>query len=298
MQGDLCQPHGLESILCEISTLNIPQWRSFFYARVLVVPGVWPLTWIKEGRPGSGYKLDTCCEGKIAIMKAKDVMTHGVLTVGPGAPVNEIARLLLERHISAVPVVDTANRILGIVSEGDLMRRPETGTARRLSWWLRIIADRDTLAREYTKTHGLEAQSIMTRDVVAVNEDTDLADIAQILEKRRIKRVPVVRDGRLVGIVSRANLIQGLAVKRGAIGAEMKVDDDRIRREFLQALQEQPWASRGTLNVVVDNGVVHLYGLVASDAEREALVVAAKEVKAVRAVEDHLHLRDMYADAT
>ncbi|MDX1487400.1 MAG: CBS domain-containing protein [Acidiferrobacterales bacterium] len=225
-------------------------------------------------------------------------MTHTVVTVGPGAPVAEIAKLLLERHISAVPVVDATNRILGIVSEGDLMRRPETGTERRLSWWLRMIADRDTLAREYTKSHGSEAQSIMTRDVVTVSEDTELADIAHILEKKRIKRVPVVRDGRLVGIVSRANLLQGLAVRKGAIGAAMKVDDDRIRRELLGTLQKEPWTSRGTLNAVVDNGVVHLYGLVASDAEREALVVAAKGTTGVRGVEDHLHLRDVYADAT
>lgn len=231
-------------------------------------------------------------------MKAKDVMTHGVVTVGPSTPVNEIAKLLLERHISAVPVVDTGNQVLGIVSEGDLMRRPETGTARRLSWWLRVIADRDTLAREYTKSHGSEAQSIMTREVVTVNEDAELADIAQILEKKRIKRVPVVRDGRLVGIVSRANLLQGLAVKKGAIGTEAKVDDKRVRSKLLEALQKEPWASQGTLNVVVDNGVVHLYGLVASDAEREALVVAAKATEGVRGVEDHLHLRDVFADTT
>ena len=129
-------------------------------------------------------------------MKAKDVMTHSVLTVSPGTPVDEIARLLLERHISAVPVVDATNRILGIVSEGDLMRRPETGTERRLSWWLRIVADRDTLARAYTRSHGSDAQSIMTRHVVTVNEDAELADIAQLLEKKRIKRVPVVQIGR------------------------------------------------------------------------------------------------------
>ncbi len=231
-------------------------------------------------------------------MKAKDVMTHSVLTVSPGTPVDEIARLLLERHISAVPVVDAANRILGIVSEGDLMRRPETGTERRLSWWLRIVADRDTLAREYTRSHGSDAQSIMTRHVVTVNEDAELADIAQLLEKKRIKRVPVVRDGRLVGIVSRANLLQGLAVKKGAIGAEVKVDDKRIRSELLEALRKETWASRGTLNPVVDNGVVHLYGLVASDAEREALVVMAKATAGVHAVEDHLHLRDLFADTT
>ena len=257
-----------------------------------------PLTWIKEGDSVSGYKSSKCFNVEIAIMKAKDVMTHSVLTVGPSTPINEIARLLLERHVSAVPVVDPANRILGIVSEGDLMRRPETGTERRLSWWLRIIADRDTLAREYAKSHGSEAQSIMTREVVTVKEDAELAEIAQILEKKRIKRVPVVREGRLVGIVSRANLLQGLAVKKGAIGAEAKVDDKRIRSELLEALQKEPWVSRGTLNVVVDNGVVHLYGLVTSDAEREALVVAAKATDGVHGVEDHLHLRDVYADAT
>lgn len=231
-------------------------------------------------------------------MKAKDVMTGNVFTVRADTPVPEIARLLLERHISALPVVDAENRLLGIVSESDLMRRPETGTQRRLSWWLRIFADRDTLAREYSKSHGSVAQTVMTPDVVTVNEETELADIAQILERKRIKRVPVVRDGRLVGIVSRANLLQGLAVKRDNIGNDVTVDDTRIRAQLLQILRNQPWVSRGTLNVVVSDGVVHLYGLVASSAEHDALLVAAKEVKGVRAVEDHLHLRDLYADTT
>jgi CBS domain-containing protein len=225
-------------------------------------------------------------------MQAKDVMTQNVFTVRPDTPVAEIARLLLDRHISAVPVVDAQDRIVGIVSEGDLLRRPETGTEKRLSWWLRMLADPDTLARQYTKSHGSDAQTIMTRDVVTVSEESELADIAQLLERKRIKRVPVVRDGRLVGIVSRANLLQGLAVKKGAIGADIGFDDERIRRELLETLKHEPWASTATLNVVADGGVVHLYGLVASRAEREALRVAARSITGVRDVKDHLHLSE------
>ena len=224
-------------------------------------------------------------------MKAKDIMTENVVTVKPETSVIEIAKLLVERQISAVPVVDNENRILGIVSEGDLMRRPETETETHRSWWLQAVTDQEMLAREYAKSHGLDAQTVMTQDVVTVTENTSLADIARTLETNRIKRVPVVRDDQLVGIVSRANIIQALAAKKSRIDADVHVGDDRIRSELLETLKNEPWTSSATLNIVVNEGVVHLYGFVASHAERRAVAVAAQNVVGVRSIEDHLHVR-------
>lgn len=225
-------------------------------------------------------------------MKAKDVMTQKVYSVNLKTPVHEIARLLLERQISAVPVIDEGNRVLGIVSEGDLMRRVEG--ERHRSWWLGLVADPRRLARDYVKSHGRDAQSVMTREVITVTEDTPLADIAQLLEKERIKRVPVLRDGRLVGIVSRANIIQGLAARSEVLEVKVEVDDVRIRKTLLDTLDKEPWATAIGFNVLVDKGTVHLYGVVDSDAQRGAVEVAAQNVPGVRAVENHLQLtRDL-----
>ena len=140
-------------------------------------------------------------------MLARDVMTRGVLAVRAETPVEEIAALLLSRSISAVPVVDGDDRVVGIVSEGDLMRRTEAETYRRPSWWLELVSDPASLARDYVKTHGRRASDVMTRQVVSVTEDTPVDKIASLLDSRRIKRVPVVREGKLVGVVSRADLL-------------------------------------------------------------------------------------------
>jgi len=221
-------------------------------------------------------------------MKAKDVMTTKVATVGPDMPVNAIAALLLERHISAVPVIDDDRRILGIVSEGDLMRRGET--ERRPSWWLAAFSNAEELAREFTKTRGIRAKDVMTREVLTVTEETPIATIAELLEKRRIKRVPVVRDGRIVGIVSRADLLRALAVQDIKPMVPVTQDDRVIRDQLLAVLKREPWADTHLLNILVSDGVVHLWGLVGSDAEQKALRVAAETIPGVRGVEDHLHL--------
>src|SRR3972149_2283575 len=147
-------------------------------------------------------------------MHAKDVMTTQVVTVSLDAPVAEIAKQLVQRRISAVPVVDADGRPVGIVSEGDLMRRPETGGERHPSWWLALVAEAETQDREYVKSHGGRARDVMTRDLVTVTEEASLEEIATLLEKHRIKRVPVVREGKLVGIVSRANLLQGIVARQ------------------------------------------------------------------------------------
>jgi CBS-domain-containing membrane protein len=203
-------------------------------------------------------------------------------------PVRELARLLLKHNISAVPVVDTDHRILGIVSEGDLMRRAEVGTERHRSWWLSLLAGAEDLARDYVKSHGRRADDIMTSDVVTITEDMPAGEIAGLLEKRRIKRVPVVRDRHLVGIVSRADLLRGLATRPPQPEAASSADDRAIRDRLLRELRAAAWASPISISVVVTEGVVHLWGLVRTDAERQALRVAANNTPGVHAVADHL----------
>ena len=161
-------------------------------------------------------------------MHAKDVMTTVVITATAQTPIEKIAKLMLERRISAVPVLDAEGRVEGIVSEGDLIRRAESGTAGRRSWWLDLLAGRDATVVDYMKSHGRTAGDVMTREVLTIGERTPLAKIATLLERHRIKRVPVVRNGRLVGIVSRANLLQGLVAEKAASGAGT-LTDARIR---------------------------------------------------------------------
>jgi CBS domain-containing protein len=221
-------------------------------------------------------------------MRAGDVMTADVVTVGPGARVDEIARLMLEHHISAVPVVDAAGGLVGIVSEGDLVRRVETATVGRRAWWLELLADPAALARDYVKTHGRRAADVMTREVLTVGVDTPLEDVARLLERRGVKRVPVVREGRVIGIVSRADLVRGLAVRPVQPPPGGAADDRVIRDRVLAALRGQPWWIGAYRNVVVVDGVVHLWGLARSPAEREAMRVAAETVPGVQRVEDHL----------
>lgn len=226
-------------------------------------------------------------------MQAKDVMTRDVVTVGPDTQVGEIAKLLLARRISAVPVVDASGVLRGIVSEGDLLRRAETGTERRRSWWLELLVENRELAHEYVKSHGLTAKDVMTAPVVTVGDDADLAEIAAVLERNRIKRVPVTHRGRLVGIVSRANLLQALAAA-GTPKAKAPADDRALREAIIAAFKRQKWTPDLTVNVTVQDGQVSLYGLVSSEDERRAMRVAAEEVAGVGKVTDYLTLSTGY----
>lgn len=220
-------------------------------------------------------------------MRAKDVMTSPVATVGPDATVQEIAKLLIERRVSGVPVLDQGERVVGIVSEGDLMRRVEHADERHRSWWLRLFSDATTDAAEYVKTHGRRAADVMTRDVVTVGEDTPLHEIAALLEERRIKRVPVVQDGRLVGIVSRANLLHSLAARPMATPPP-SVDDEAIRTTILTTLREEVGGMTEFVNVVVSQGVVDLWGATDSSEVKRAIQVAAENTPGVREVRDHV----------
>jgi CBS domain-containing protein len=219
-------------------------------------------------------------------MKAVDVMTSPVISVTPETTVREIAALLFERRISGLPVLENGS-LVGMVSEADLLHRHEIGTdciGRNGSWWLRLFSQ-DRSMENYVKSHAVKARDIMSRDVVSVAEDTPLADIATLFETRGIKRVPVLRAGQLVGIVSRANLVQALAAT--ATEAATAKSDVAIRDRLLDELNRQSWWRDSAANVVVEDGVVHFWGLTYSDEEREAARVAAESVAGVRNVQDH-----------
>jgi CBS domain-containing protein len=226
-------------------------------------------------------------------MKARDVMVSPVITVKSSSGVKEVARMLLERRISAVPVVDDQGKLVGIVSEGDLMHRAEAATERRHSWWLEGLTSDEALAGEYIKARARKVTDVMTRHVITASPDTPLHEIAALLEKNSIKRVPIVRNGQLVGIVTRANLIQAVATTREEV--EIPLSDTAIREKLLGHLKEQTWAHTALLNVTVNGGIVDLWGMVRSDVERKAIRVAAESMPGVRAVNDNLITRPMEA---
>jgi CBS-domain-containing membrane protein len=219
-------------------------------------------------------------------MKARDVMVSPAVTVTPSCTVQEAAKILLQHRVSGLPVVDDRGALVGIVSEGDLLHRAETGTERVHSWWLRVVAGDGTLAADYAKAHARKVADVMTRDVVTAAPETPLNEIAMLLEKHAIKRVPIVENGQPVGIVSRANLIQALASSPAP--PEVPRSDTRIRDDLLAHLRAQPWAHTSLLNIMVNHGVVNLWGMTYSDAERKAIRVAAETAPGVRAVNDYL----------
>jgi len=225
-------------------------------------------------------------------MRAKDVMTTNVITVDPDMSVRDLAALLSERGISGAPVVDPSGRMVGIVSEGDLLHRTELGTEkrdeRRHSWWLEHYAS--GLAQDYVKSHGRAVRDIMTRNVTTVTEDTNLADVAMELETKRIKRVPVMRDGQMVGIISRSNLVRALGATLAGPTTGAAEDDRTIRTALLTELAKQQWAARlWQQDIIVSNGIVHLwFGSDEPEERRRAVRVATENIPGVRSVDEHV----------
>lgn len=224
-------------------------------------------------------------------MKARDVMVSPVITVKPYSSVRDVAKLLIEKRISAVPVVGDDGKLAGMISEGDLMHRSETGTERQHSWWLRPIAGESTLASEYIQNHTHKISDLMRRKVITAKPDTPLSEIAVLMERNGIKRVPIMQDGELVGIVSRANLVQAIA--SAPTGLEVPLADEAIRDKLIAKLQAQPWAHTDRFNVTVHNGVVSFWGIANSETERKALCVAAETTPGVRAVNDYMAPRPL-----
>lgn len=220
-------------------------------------------------------------------MHAADIMTRNVITVGPKTEVREIVDMMIKNRISALPVVDEGGRVVGMVSEGDLMRRVENNTERRDSWWLAALFSARNDADTYVKSHGRRAEDVMTRNLISISEDTPLYKIAQTLEKNHIKRVPVISGGKLVGIVSRSNLLQGFSMMQKDAPAAA-ADDKTIRNAIIKEMESKLGISGNTTNVVVVDGVVTLWGLVESEAQKKGAAIAAEGTSGVKEVHNNL----------
>jgi CBS domain-containing protein len=219
-------------------------------------------------------------------MKAADIMVKEVVTVGPEALVKEIAALMLERRISGLPVVDGGGQILGVVSEGDLIRRPEIETDRVKLGWLRLLVSDEARARDFVKHHGRTAREVMTQPAITVAADAPLAEIVRLMERHRVKRLPVVERGKLAGVVTRTDLLRALVARQSAPAVELK--DEQLRLHIDAMLRHEDWASSATVHVQVENGVAQLWGTVESKEQREALLVAVRGVPGVKDVQPHL----------
>jgi CBS domain-containing protein len=218
-------------------------------------------------------------------MKAHDVMTWGAITVEPDASVTRAVRLMLQNKISGLPVVDANGQLVGMVTEGDFLRRGELGTRRQRPRWLEFLLGPGKLATEYVQSSGQKVSQVMTPEPKTITPETPLEEVVGLMERHRIKRLPVMQDGKLVGIVSRANLLHALA----SVAREVKPatgDDAAIRDRIMAECAKQPWASH--VNVVVRDGVVELWGVITDDRARDAFKVLAENVPGVKAVRDHL----------
>ena len=220
-------------------------------------------------------------------MKASDVMVANVITISVDASIGEAASILLSNHISGAPVEDEKGELVGIVSEGDLMRRPEIGTSRRHSWWLELISSDQSQAFEYVKSHSRKVSDVMTRNVITAKPDTPLGDVAAMLERNRVKRVPILEGTKIVGIVSRANILQALASATKKLPSLTSVDDSELRKKVVARLAAEPWRPT-MLTVTVQDGTVELWGLVRSVEEKKAAQLAAEITPGVRAVVDNI----------
>lgn len=223
------------------------------------------------------------------MLTAGNIMTRDVITVQPETSVTDVAKLLRARNISGVPVMDSeGGRMVGIVSEGDLIGHADVKGEAKRSWWLGLLSDPQLAARDYVKAHGRTVGEVMTENVISVGPQTPVPEIARLLERHKIKRVPVMENGRLVGIVTRGNLLHALV---SGTPEQSPMDDQARREHILRALRRQPWANLVTINVTVADGVAHIFGFVRSTAERKALMAAASTAPGIERVEDHTTIR-------
>lgn len=220
-------------------------------------------------------------------MKVVDVMTREVVSIAPDASVMEAVRLMLQHKISGLPVIDGSGKLQGVVTEGDFLRRVETGTERKRSRLVEFLLGPGRLATDYVHTTGRKVDEVMTPDARTVGEDEPLEKVVHLMERYRIKRVPVVRGDKVVGIVTRQNLMRALA-SLALAEHPVAADDATIRERLLAELKRQSWAPVGLIDVVVKDGVVKLSGALTDERERQAIRIAAENIPGVKKVEDHL----------
>jgi CBS domain-containing protein len=224
-------------------------------------------------------------------MKASDIMTIGTITVHPDSTVTHAARVMIERGVSGLPVVSAHGKLVGMITEGDLLRRKELGTAGDTARWLDFWLSEDKLARNYAREHGHKVEDVMSRDVASIGPDEPIGKIVELLEAKGIKRVPVVRDGQVVGMVSRANLLSALARLAGETPQPV-LDDLAIRKSIADELAGKAWAPGATINIAVRNGVVTLSGTVETGHVKDAVRVAAENAPGVVRVWDNIRAVD------
>jgi len=226
-------------------------------------------------------------------MRAHQIMTKDVISVAPHATVLDAANIMLRCRVSGLPVVDSDGALLGMVTEGDFLRRSEIGTGRKRSGWLELLLGPGRVSNDFVREHGRRVEDVMTRDPVTVEEQTPLDEIVRLMEKHHVKRLPVKRGSALVGIVTRANLLQAVAAMAREI-PDPTADDDHIRERIARAVEATDWRPIG-FQVTVLNGVVHLHGLIIDEKSRRAAVVAAENTAGVKEVHDHICLVDTYS---
>jgi CBS domain-containing protein len=214
-------------------------------------------------------------------------MTREVISIDPDSTVLQAARLMLQHHISGLPVIDKEGNLVGVLSEGDFLRRRETKTEKRRSRWLEFLMGPGRIAAEYSHSHGSKVSEVMTKEVQTVDEATALEDIVDLMERHRIKRVPVLCGGQVVGIITRSNLMHAM-VSLARVAQPAATGDAAIRDQLLTEMQKEKWAPAASANVVVHDGVVELWGVIIDERQREALKVAAENIPGVKAVKDHL----------
>jgi CBS domain-containing protein len=219
-------------------------------------------------------------------MRALDVMQRNPITVTPEMPIEDAVRRMISHGISGLPVIDATGAVVGILSEGDLLRRVELGTEAKVPTWVRWLAE-GRAAHAYARSHARKVGEVMTAPVVSVTPETDLAEVAALMESRRIKRLPVLQDGRLIGIITRLDLVRALEQLLPRVDTQ-PVADAELRRRLLASLAEKSWAPRTSFDVKVEDGVVELLGAVTDERQRLALRVLAENTAGVRRVVDHL----------
>jgi CBS domain-containing protein len=219
-------------------------------------------------------------------MKVADVMVKDVVFTKPEAPVKEVAALMVERRISGLPVVDGSGRVVGIVSEGDLIRRPEIGTDRAKAGWMHLFIGDEARAREFVKSHGRVARDVMTQPAICVVADTPLDEVVRLMQEHRVKRVPVLQGGKLAGLVTRADLLRALVTRLAE--PAVQVGDEELRKRIDAMLRKEDWAATAVVYVQVEKGVAQLWGTVDSEEQREALLLAVRGMPGVKDVQAHL----------
>jgi CBS domain-containing protein len=220
-------------------------------------------------------------------MIVADVMTRNCVTIAPDATVEEAVNLMLSRQISGLFVVDKTGSLAGVITEGDLLRRDELGTQRSRPWWLSLFVSPARQAADFTKANGRHVRDVMTEDVISIAQDESLEEVVATMERNRVKRLPVTADGRVVGVVSRSDLLRAL-IGRVRNVSPLATDDRTIRTAILNALEAQSWAPMTTLNVTVADAVVDLWGTITNEEERHGIRVIAENSPGVKAVNDHM----------